>query len=265
MEPTARAPVTVAVVIPVKDDATPLARCLRDLGRQSRRADRVIVVDNGSADESRSVAVRAGAVVLAELRPGIPVVAATGYDAVTEELILRIDADTRLPPDWIERVVDAFRDPRLGALSGPGRFYDLPAPLRRLSRPFSALYLGAYVVACGVALGHAPLFGSNLGMRSSAWRSVREDVHRLDPEVHDDLDLSVHLGTRTRLRFSPGLVVGISARPFFDRVALARRFRRGLHTIVLHWPDELPPYRLSRALRRRRGSARAHPREPAGE
>ena len=239
---------TVAVVIPVKDDAALLARCLRDLGRQIRPADEVIVVDNDSSDGSARVADAAGARVVVERRPGIPAAAAAGYDAARSDVIVRCDADSRLPPDWIERLVDRLDG--VDAVTGPAVFYDLPRRLRGLSRLFAGAYLGAYGLATGLALGHAPLFGSNFAMRRSAWLDVRAAVHRTGTELHDDLDLSFHLGAGHRIRWDQRLVVGISSRPFRDRAALRRRFRRGMHTIRLHWPTEYPPYRWARRVRR---------------
>jgi glycosyltransferase involved in cell wall biosynthesis len=243
---------TVTVVIPVRDDAGPLDRCLRDLGRQTRPADEIIVVDNASSDGSAEVAMKHDAIVVPEPRPGIPAAAATGYDAATGTLIARCDADSRLPPDWLERVVVELET--ADAVTGSARFYDVPRRWRRFSRPLAMIYLGAYTLATGAALGHAPLFGSNLGMRRSAWLAVRDQVHRDDPELHDDLDLSVHLGARHRIRRVPGLLVGISSRPFWNGEALERRFRRGMRTIRLHWPEEYPPYRVARRIRHLAGS-----------
>lgn len=244
------ADVRVSVVIPVKDDARLLDRSLRDLAGQTRPPDEVIVVDNASSDDTAAVAARYGARVVFEARAGIPAAAATGYDAATGDVLLRCDADCRLPADWIARAVRAFDDPRVAAVTGTARFSDLPPRARRFSRLLSGLYLGAYRVGTGIALGHVPLFGSNLGIRTTAWKAVRGSVHRDDPELHDDLDLSIHLGSRQRILFDPDLVVGISWRPFQKGGDVRRRFRRGFHTIVLHWPAELPPYRLARRLRR---------------
>jgi glycosyltransferase involved in cell wall biosynthesis len=234
-------------VIPVKDDAELLARCLRDLGRQTRPPAEVIVVDNGSSDSSATVAAAAGARVVVEPAPGIPAAAATGYDAAESDIVARCDADSRLPPDWIARLLE--RIDGVDAVTGPGRFYDLPPRLRGAGRLLADAYLGAYAIATGLALGHAPLFGSNFAMRRSAWLDVRSEVHRSGTELHDDLDLSFHLGIAHRIRWDPRLVVGISSRPFRDRAALRRRFRRGMRTIRLHWPEEYPPYRWARRMR----------------
>jgi glycosyltransferase involved in cell wall biosynthesis len=239
--------VTVSVVIPVKDDAPLLARCLRDLGRQRRRADEVIVVDNASSDDSAAVARSAGARVIAEPRPGIPAAAAAGYDAAETDIVLRCDADCRLPRDWLERMLAGLE--HADAVTGPARFYDLPPRLSRLGRLLADLYLTAYVLATGLALGHVPLFGSNFGMRRSAWLDVRSAVHRAGTDIHDDLDLSVHLGPGHRIRWDRRIVVGISSRPFRRGADVRRRFRRGMLTIRMHWPEEYPPYRWTRAIR----------------
>lgn len=241
----------VSVVIPVKDDARLLERSLRDLGRQTHRPDEVIVVDNASSDDTAAVAGRYGARVVFESRAGIPAAASAGYDAATGDLVLRCDADCRLPADWVARAVRAFDDPSVAAITGTARFWDLPPRARRFSRLLSGAYLGAYRVGTGVALGHVPLFGSNLGLRKTAWDAVRDSVHRDDAELHDDLDLSIHLGSRQRIRFVRDLVVGISWRPFQKGGDVRRRFRRGFHTIAVHWPEELPPYRLARRVRQR--------------
>ena len=55
---------TISVVIPVYNDAALLRRCLEALAAQTRRADEIVVVDNGSTDDSAEVARRGGARVV---------------------------------------------------------------------------------------------------------------------------------------------------------------------------------------------------------
>ncbi|WP_309102492.1 glycosyltransferase family 2 protein [Microbacterium sp.] len=242
-------PLTVSVVIPVKNDAELLDRCLRALHRQTRPADEIIVVDNGSTDSSAAVATSRGARVVRCDEPGIPAASAAGYDAATGDLILRLDADCLPAETWVQAAAVAFvRHPRVSVFTGAARFIDGPRALRT---PLATAYLVAYAVATIPALGHLPLFGSNLAFRRSAWRSVSARVHRDDPELHDDLDLAFHLGERHRIRYLADAPMGMSMRPFRDAQAFAHRFRRGFRTVTIHWPDDFPPLRWVRlALRR---------------
>jgi hypothetical protein len=77
---------------------------------------------------------------------------------------------------------------------------------------------------------------------------VRCSVHRDDPEVHDDMDLSIFLGKEHRIRFDRSLALPVSARPFGSASSMWRRNRRALHTLrvggrdassIARWRDRL--------------------------
>ncbi|MET4058709.1 glycosyltransferase involved in cell wall biosynthesis [Arthrobacter sp. UYP6] len=240
---------SVSVVIPCLNDAAALRACLSSLTAQSLAPHEIVVVDNNSTDASAAVARRFGARVVFEAQPGIPAAAAAGYDAATGDIIARCDADCVLPADWVQRIAESFAtDSGLGALSGPGSFYGFRRPAGAV---LSVLYLGSYYLAMGLALGHLPLFGSNLAVRTSVWRQVRSEVHRDDPEMHDDVCLSLHLGQRYGCRFERTLVVGMAPRALIGTANVIRRFRRAFHTLWAHWPAEAPwvrwPRRYSQA------------------
>lgn len=234
----------VAVVIPVKDDASLLDRCLRALARQTRPPGEIVVVDNGSTDRSRRVARRHGARLVRERRPGIPAAASRGYDAVRHPLIARLDADSVPPEDWVERIERAFaRDRRLEALTGPGDFAALGSRGRRLAR---IVYMEAYLTVLAAVLRRPLVFGSNLAMRRRTWRAVRGRVHRDDPRLHDDLDLSIHLAGR-RVRVDRSLRVAISSRPLRSPRGMLRRIGMGMWTVARHAPDLARGYLRTRA------------------
>ncbi len=241
---------TISVVIPAWNDAKLLERALTALAAQRRPADEVIVVDNASTDATASVAAAAGARVIHHAVHGIWPAAAAGYDAATGSVIARIDADSVPPNDWLQRIEAAFDTEHIDAISGPGRFYDCGRVTAYLGEK---LYIGGYFVLMRGWLTHPPLFGSNFAMTSDLWCAVRGNVHRTRADIHDDLDLSMHLGRDTVVRYDGRLWVGISARPFGSWRSLWRRARWGWATLAMH-PDDSP---IRRRVERRRGRAPA--------
>ncbi|MCY0903681.1 glycosyltransferase family 2 protein [Arthrobacter sp. H14-L1] len=237
---------SISVVIPCRNDAELLAKCLASLGRQTHPPLEIIVVDNNSDDESAEVARRHGVRLVTEMMPGIPAAAAAGYDAAVGEIIARCDADCLLPTDWLQRIgLEFLQNPDLGALTGPGSFYGLP---RFQGFLLSRLYMSSYFLAVGAAMAHFPLFGSNLAIRRSCWTADSPTVHRSDPEMHDDICLSLHLGLNYRIRYIGGLRVGMSARALHGRSQVRRRFRRAFHTLRTHWVAEPPWQRWQRRV-----------------
>ncbi len=241
----------VSVVIPARNDAPMLAVALEALAHQTGLPAgvqvEVVVVDNGSSDGTAQVALDAGARLVVEPVPGIPRAAAAGYDAARGELIARIDADSICPPDWLARAVTVFaHDDELSVLTGTGEFYGASRLVHRLGK---AWYLGGMYWSMTGYLGHPPIFGSNFVMRRAVWTELRTEVHRSQRTIHDDLDLSLHIKPWMTVRYDPGFVVQISARPFESFSGLRRRISWVLPTLRNHWPEDSPWAR--RAARRR--------------
>lgn len=231
-------PRSVSVVIPVRNDALLLERCLHALELQTRRADEIIVVDNGSTDATVAVAESFGARILTEPVQGIPRASSAGYDAATGDLIARLDADSRPGPEWIERIERTFRDrDDLDFLTGDPRFYGSTPLVHWVGEH---LYIGGMYTVLTPLLGHAPLFGSNMAMRAATWRSLSGEVHREEQNIHDDFDLSFHVRPGMTVVRDRSLVVEVSARPFQDWASLRRRLSYVLPTVRLHLPQQAP-------------------------
>lgn len=227
----------VTVVIPCRNDAGFLDACLAALAVQTHLPDRVVVVDNASADASAEVARRYGAAVFYEPRVGIWPAAARGYDeaAPTTDIIARLDADSRPHPDWIARLVRAFvADPGLGVLTGGAEFYGGSSLTNYLGERW---YVGGGHYWVKKWLGIPLVFGSNFAMRSSVWERVRERVDRDNPRIHDDLDLTIRLRSTDGVRFDPQLRMPVSARPLQTVGGLTRRVARVATTFAASWPE----------------------------
>lgn len=247
----------VSVVIPARNDAAMLARCLDSLAGQRRPPDEIVVVDNGSTDDTRAVAEAGGARVVWEPIPGIPRASSAGLDAARGDLVARIDADSVCPPEWLERITSAFDDdPGLDVISGSAEFYDAGAIKRRLGKSW---WVGGLYWSMTIYLGHPPIFGSNFAMRREVWDEIGPEVHREARDIHDDLDLSLHIKPWMTVRYDPGLIVGISARPFATWSGFTRRLSWIVPTLRNHWPEDSPWAR--RRARRRFADARDRKRE----
>lgn len=238
--PAGDAPVpSISVVVPARDDADALARCLALLAEQTVAPDEVVVVDNASSDATRQVAAAWGARVVVEPHVGIPAAASTGYDEARGDVIARLDADSRPDRRWVERIGARMRDePDLDAVTGVGRFDDLPSVVGTAA---AVVYLGAYYGLCHLALGHTALWGSSMAVRRASWLAVRTAVRREDSEVHDDLDLAFALGPHRRIRLDRRLVVGVSSRSLRGSAQWRRRWARAWRTLRLNWAS-MPPW-----------------------
>lgn len=241
---------TISVVIPCLDDAEFLTACLGALDAQTRPADEIIVVDNGSTDATADVARAAGARLVVEPTRGIWPATATGFDAARGEILARLDADSVPAPDWLAEIERrmAARD-RPTVVTNGGTFYGRTAIVRWIARN---IYIGGYFTVVGALLGHPPIFGSNYAMRADAWRRLRHLVHRGRADVHDDLDLAWWMQPGMTVVRDRRLSVGVSARPFDTVAGLWRRVRMAFHTMSVE-SREWPP--LTRRAERRRAPA----------
>ncbi len=98
----------VAAVIPTWNRRDLLATLLRNLAEQTRPFAEIIVVDNGSADDSVELAAMAGATVLKMGRNlGFAAAVNRGKEAADAEWIAILNNDVTLEPDWLTKLVDA--------------------------------------------------------------------------------------------------------------------------------------------------------------
>ncbi len=212
------APPSVTVVVPVRDRALELERCLRSVGRDHP----VLVVDDGSVDPAAVSAVcrRHGARCLRRPLAGGPAAARnTALARVDTELIAFVDSDCEPGPSWIDRLVGYLGDPltvgvapRIVALgqeasSLPGSPLDLgprPAPVAPRGRV-------SYVPTAALLVRRAA-FGDGFD------ESLR---------YGEDVDLVWRLlESGWRLRYEPSVEV-THREPRTVGGLLARRFRYG--------------------------------------
>ncbi|MGC6401657.1 glycosyltransferase family 2 protein [Sphingomonas sp. FW199] len=108
-----------SIIICTRDRPDEVARCLASLSDQTLAPVEVIVVDNASVDErTRAAALAAGVTYVREDRPGLDYARNSGWQAATGDILVYTDDDVMLHPTWLERMVGAFDDPAIGAVTG---------------------------------------------------------------------------------------------------------------------------------------------------
>lgn len=116
----------ISVVIPVLDDSSALRQCLISLESQvyGRNNLEVIVVDNGSEDDSKSVAHQYADRVLFTSRTKNPYIARNlGVKAARHNFLILLDAKCSLDPNSISLLLSAHQKYKPALSSGEISFY----------------------------------------------------------------------------------------------------------------------------------------------
>ncbi|WP_433303208.1 bifunctional polysaccharide deacetylase/glycosyltransferase family 2 protein [Actinoplanes sp. CA-030573] len=111
----------VSVVVPACNEAANIAATVRSMVGGDYPAIEVIVVDDGSTDDTAGIVERLGLPGVHVVRqPNVGKAAAlnTGIRHARGDILILVDGDTVFEPDAVGRLVQPLADPRVGAVSG---------------------------------------------------------------------------------------------------------------------------------------------------
>lgn len=166
----------LSIVIPAHNEEASLSDCLKIVQEQvsSFSNIEIILVNNASIDRTGEIARSfPGVKVVDEPNKGLVRARQAGFIASTGDLIANVDADSRIPTGWIEKIFSEFEaNPNLVALSGPYIFYDLPGWLNRLSKTYYTLGLWFSSLNLNPARRGALLQGGNFILRRTALEKI---------------------------------------------------------------------------------------------
>ncbi|MHA7275837.1 glycosyltransferase family 2 protein [Arthrobacter sp. HLT1-21] len=213
---------TVSIVVPAYNEESVIRQCLIAAIYQSVPADEILVVDNRSTDGTARIVTQMqleypeSPIRLLEQSAdqGLIPTRNYGFNSAIGDIIGRIDADSVVEPDWVEKVLAGFVDPEVAAATGPVVYYDMP--MRRWGL-LADDKLRQLVLKLARNQYHF-LFGSNMAIRHTAWEQIRGSTCRdAADEMHEDIDLSLHLADHDLvIRYLPTMVSGMSARRLED-------------------------------------------------
>lgn len=185
----------ISVIIPVFNEEKYIGQCLTALKKQTIKPDEIIVVNNNSTDKSiqiiNSFKKNLPIKIVNEKKQGIIFTRNRGLDKAMGEIIIRTDADTRQPKNWLATIKKNFLEKKeIDALTGPVIFYDLPFQ--------NTLYSKILIYFFRLITGIYPFFGPGFALKKSAWLEIRKEVCIDEKKVHEDIDLSFHLNNKNK-------------------------------------------------------------------
>lgn len=202
----------ISVVIPVFNEETIIGNCLDALVEHGDGVGEIIVVDNGSCDATRYIVAdycdrHPHIRLIDEPRRGVANARNAGFDAATNDIVGRIDADTWVTRGWADIIERYFKEsPDTAAVTGLSTYHDSPIGIFR-KWAVSAL------VALGLVGGQqCNLHGANMAIRREYWHKIRTRASRR-PDVHEDVDLAIAMTNNGfRIDQLTNLNVTVSAR-----------------------------------------------------
>lgn len=182
----------LSIVIPVYNEENHIKACLDAVLKQTVMPDEVVVVDNNCTDKTVEIAQSYPFVrVVEEPKQGRSPARSKGFDEAKGDIIGRIDADSRILPNWCERVRKTFEDGTIAGVGGLGLTYTLP--LRPIPNFYSTFWSRVYYWSTHADTRVMTMWGANMALLKSAWLDVRDKVNSDDSIVHEDIDLSLEL------------------------------------------------------------------------
>lgn len=249
----------VSIVIPTRDRCADLQQTLETVIKQEYAENRceIIVVDDGSKDDTRVVVERLVSVAGASGKPlrrlssggrGTNAAVNLGIAASTAEIIVTMGDDTGTPPGWLKRLIGGLIESQADAVSGPLRI-PTPGPLLGKHRQEIAACVTEVTAPCYWEYGQMIPVAGNMAV----WRRVFERGmfdESLVPPV-EEVDWALRAGVRAdfiedawvwhckgpesfarkwvmRKAWKQGIVTGCWVRqylrwPFSKRLAMAAR------------------------------------------
>jgi GT2 family glycosyltransferase len=193
----------VSAIVCTHNGARTLPACLDALGRLDYPNYEVIVVDDGSTDETAMIAARPEVRLINTSHQGLAAARNAGLAAATGAIVAYIDDDAYPDSDWLHYLAAAFIESNHAGIGGPNI---PPADEGRVANCVASAPGGpVHVLLTDREAEHIP--GCNMAFE----RSSLEAVGGFDPRFRiagDDVDLCWRLQDAGRtIGFSPGAVV----------------------------------------------------------
>jgi glycosyltransferase involved in cell wall biosynthesis len=216
----------LSLIIPVYNEERHIGACLDAVALQTIPPLEVIIVDNNCTDRTLEIAQKYDFVrVINQPKQGRGYARSAGFNAAKGDILGRIDADSRISKNWVERAIEMFEsDSDLAGLTGIARADIIPGTHRIKSKLISRCY---YWFA-HAGFNTVTMWGANMAIRASEWKKVVDKLCLEDSVVHEDQDVSLWIAA------SGGKIIQDSSLLITTNGQTYRYLPKLLHYIYLH-------------------------------
>ena len=121
-----KTPRSVTVVVPVRNrelTIQPLLDSIQKLDCDRNKVE-VIVVDGNSTDKTQEIVKKYPVKLVVEKRKGLNLARNTGIKCAKGEIVAFTDSDCVVPPNWITKIVENFKDSQISCVGGSAKALD---------------------------------------------------------------------------------------------------------------------------------------------
>ncbi|HIH88551.1 TPA: glycosyltransferase [Candidatus Bathyarchaeota archaeon] len=202
----------ITVVVPTYNEEKNIEGCLTALTKQSipRDAYEIIVVDGNSKDRTTEIAAKYADKVIQQVSHGVGGARNDGAMAAKGEIVATTDADCLPDEDWLEIILNDFKDERMVAVTG----YLDPMIPKEMHILESGAYKCGFKIANGLRwagskVGYYHLCGANTAFRRDAF--IRINGYS-DLAYSDDVEIAKRLGPHGKMALNKRIQVDYSIR-----------------------------------------------------
>ena len=133
----------ISFIVPCYNEEQYIRDCIKSIKKAASNIDyEIIVVDNNCTDNTSEIARDEDVIVVTEDRKGVVFARQTGYENAKYDLIANIDADSRIPENWVDVALKNIQPEDVAAVTGPLVYDDASIWLRIATRFY---YYVAYI------------------------------------------------------------------------------------------------------------------------
>lgn len=226
----------ISLIVCAYNEEKFLGECLDHAIKDSAgRFLEIIVIDNASTDNTKAIAEkRPNVKVVREDKKGLVRARERGYMEAKGDILAYIDADTRMPDGWTDRVIKEFENNKnVVCVSGPYIYYDIS----KFKQFLVKLYWYILAVPMYWMVGYMAI-GGNFAIR----KETLEKMNGFDTKIEfygEDTDIARRASKFGKVKFIPSHYIFSSGRRLTNQGLLTMFVEYGqnfLSEVLLHKP-----------------------------